>query len=77
MMNEFLAPIIIGVVLVSICFISVYRASRFDFRCVNCKKTFKENPIISAFAPQSGGRKYLMCPNCKRKYLCDLILKGK
>ncbi len=76
-MNEFLAPIIVGAVLLSVCLVSIIRASQFDFRCTNCKKIFKENPAVSAFAPQSNGRKYLRCPNCRRKYLCDLILKRK
>ncbi len=76
-MDMFLAPIIIGVTLIVICIISIFRASQFDFRCTRCKKVFKENPVVAAFAPQSGGRKYLRCPNCRRKMLCDLILKGK
>ncbi len=76
-MNDFLAPIIVGIVLLGVCFVSVYRASKFDFRCTHCKSVFRVNPLISAFAPQSSGKKYLLCPACKRKYLCDLILKGK
>ncbi len=76
-MDAFLAPIVIGVSLAGVCVVSVYRASKFDYRCTNCKKLFKANSIQATFAPQSRGKKYLFCPNCRRKYLCDLVYRRK
>ncbi|MEG0020517.1 MAG: hypothetical protein RSE24_02640 [Oscillospiraceae bacterium] len=75
-MENFIAPIIIVVALLVVFGITVYRASRFSYRCTKCKTTFEANPVVATLAAQSQGKKHLMCPNCRTKQLCSLIFKG-
>ncbi|MEG0019986.1 MAG: hypothetical protein RR846_00410 [Oscillospiraceae bacterium] len=75
-MENFIAPIIIVLALLGVFAFTVYRASKFSCRCTKCKTLFKANPVAVALAPQSQGKKHLMCPNCRSKQLCNLIFKG-
>lgn len=75
-MDMLLAPIIIGAAMVVVFCVGVYRASKFSYRCTRCKTTFDVNPVSGALAPQSQGKKYLVCPTCRTKKLCNLIFKG-
>lgn len=75
-MEFLMAPIIIGVALLCVVVFAVYKASKFFYRCTKCGTNFTVNPVSAAFAPHSGGKKYLICPNCRKKQLCHLILKG-
>ena len=75
-MEVYLAPIIIGVVLISIFLFAVFKANKFTYTCSKCGKIAKFNPFVAALAPQSQGKKYLACPHCKRKQLFSLKYKG-
>ncbi|MEG1781675.1 MAG: hypothetical protein RR253_00330 [Oscillospiraceae bacterium] len=76
-MEIYLAPIIIAVSLLLVFGYTVLQASRFEYKCTFCKKQFRANPVVAALAPQSKGKKYLMCPSCRTKQFCQLIYKGK
>lgn len=75
--TAFLAPVLIALALLGVVLITIYKASKFEYRCTNCSTQFAKNAVTAALAPQSRGKKYLVCPNCKQKQFCHLIYKGK
>ncbi|MGC2486018.1 MAG: hypothetical protein WA359_07235 [Acidimicrobiales bacterium] len=60
-----MAGLLIVVILVLTFAVQAVLASRFDWRCDKCGKTFSIPPLKAALLPHRwGGQKLIKCPSC-------------